>query len=356
MNVGDVGRVVGEHRRTAVTLLVGVAVVLIAAVWILWWPNSFSDPDERVIYVARGATFKTAVDSLELGGIIKSRWTFRMAAKIIGGATSIKYGKYVFRSGLSNVQILSGLTTGAARKRVTVSIPEGWRIDPVTRRFGRVLGIDSVLLRKLCYDTTFIRGLGVEERNLEGYLLPDTYQFHWNTTEHEVLTRVVGSFRRFYDDSLRVRQREMKMSMRQVLTLASIVEGETRVESERRTIAGVYHNRLKKRMRLGADPTIQYMIADGPRRILYSDLRTPSPYNTYLYYGLPPGPINNPGRSSILATLYPEEHSYIFFVADGTGGHKFSKNYADHLRAVREFRKARRASEERSRASGGSSR
>jgi len=354
MNVGDLGRFVRTYRRIGIALLACVALILVLATWILWWPNTFSDPDERVIYVARGATFRTVLDSLDREGIISSRWTFRMAARFKGGTTSIQFGKYVFRSGLSNTEILEGLTTGSARKLVTVSIPEGWRITAVTKRFGRVLGIDSVLLRSLCYDTTFIRVLGVGVHNLEGYFLPDTYQFHWNTTEDEVIERVVGSLRRFYNDSLKARERQLNMSMHQVLTLASIVEGETRLDSERRTIAGVYHNRLKKRMRLEADPTIQYIITDGPRRILYSDLRTPSPYNTYRYYGLPPGPINNPGRSSILATLYPEQHPYIFFVADGSGAHKFSSTYTEHLRAAREFRRARRAAEERNRANRGS--
>jgi UPF0755 protein len=146
----------------------------------------------------------------------------------------------------------------------------------------------------------------------------------------------------FYVDSLQKRQEEVKLTLPQVLTLASIVEGEAHLDRERPIIAGVYLNRLKKRMRLEADPTVQYVIPDGPRRLLFSDLRYDSPYNTYLYYGLPPGPINSPGRKSILAVLYPEKHSFLYFVADGTGGHVFTKNYLEHQKAVKAYRQYRR--------------
>ncbi|MEX2088727.1 MAG: endolytic transglycosylase MltG, partial [Bacteroidota bacterium] len=174
------------------------------------------------------------------------------------------------------------------------------------------------------------------------YLMPDTYRFFWQTEEREIIERMVNEFKSFFVDSLKSRQKGMNMSLNQVLTLASIVEGETSLDRERTTVAGVYHNRLKRRMRLEADPTIQYIVPDGPRRLLYSDLKIDSPFNTYRNYGLPPAPIGSPGRLSILATLYPEQHAYLFFVADGTGGHKFSRNYAEHQRAVREWRRARR--------------
>ena len=132
------------------------------------------------------------------------------------------------------------------------------------------------------------------------------------------------------------------MSLHKVLTFASIVEGESGIDEERPMIAGVYWNRLKRNMRLEADPTIQYVIPDGPRRLLYRDLKYPSPYNTYLNYGLPPGPVNNPGKKSIIATLYPERHQYLFFFATGVGGHRFSKSLNEHQKAVRGFRKVRR--------------
>jgi len=131
------------------------------------------------------------------------------------------------------------------------------------------------------------------------------------------------------------------MNMHEILTMASIVEGETRVADERARVAGVYYNRLNIGMLLQADPTIQYIVSDSPRRILYRDLSINSPYNTYMYGGLPPGPVNNPGPAAIHAALYPESHEYYYFVADGEGRHTFTRNYEEHLRAVRRFREWR---------------
>jgi UPF0755 protein len=138
---------------------------------------------------------------------------------------------------------------------------------------------------------------------------------------------------------LKIRAKELGFTTHQVITLASIVEGEAMYEDEKPRIAGVYLNRLKRNMPLEADPTIQYIIPDGPRRLYYKDLTIQSPYNTYLNKGLPPGPVNNPGKSSILAVLYPEKHKFLYFVSDGRGRHVFSKTYVEHLTAVRRYRK-----------------
>jgi UPF0755 protein len=127
--------------------------------------------------------------------------------------------------------------------------------------------------------------------------------------------------------------------MHELLTVASIVEGETNKVEEMPIIAGVYYNRLRIGMRLQADPTVQYLQINGWKRLKYRDLRTKNPYNTYLFTGLPPGPINNPRKEAILAALYPVKHQYFYFVADGQGGHKFSKTYTEHLRLVKEYRK-----------------
>ena len=141
---------------------------------------------------------------------------------------------------------------------------------------------------------------------------------------------------------MRTRMAEINLSENEVLTLASIIEGEAIFDSERPRISGVYHNRLKKRMRLQADPTIQYIIEDSPRRLLNKDLKIESPYNTYLNYGLPPGPINNPGIESIKAALYPEDVDFLFFVARGDGYHTFTRTEKEHNEAKKEFQKIRR--------------
>jgi UPF0755 protein len=330
-------------RHKALVLSVA-ACVLIVALWLSYafaWGNTWEGPAERAFYVSRGQSFASIVDSLEASGIIRSRALFVFVAKVSGGTSRLMVGKYVFHSGISNAEIYQDLRNGRANAVIPVTIPEGLQSRQQARLLSRVLGLDSARYMNVVRDSHFARALGVDGPTLEGYLLPDTYGFHWQQDEKEVIRRIVEEFKRFYTDSLRQRASEAGWNTGQVLTLASIVEGETREAIERPLIAGVYHNRLRKGMRLEADPTIQFMLEDGPRRVLYSDLKTDNPYNTYLYSGLPPGPVNNPGRASILAVLWPAQHGYLYFVANGTGGHWFSRSFEEHQRNVRMYRRIR---------------
>ena len=329
------------HRWRQV-VLAAVVVLSTLTFLVFWAANTNSLASERAVIVPRGASFKTVLDSLQSSGVIRFRWTLDVAGRLLGLTKTMKAGKYLFPRGLSNVAILHDLEEGKSRVVVQVLIPEGWRMERIALQCGKLLGIDSQRFIALCDRSEFRRELGVDAASLDGYLMPDTYKFLWQTTEEEIIERMVGEFRSFYVDSLRKRQEEVKLTLPQVLTLASIVEGEAHLDRERPVIAGVYLNRLKKRMRLEADPTVQYVIPNGPRRLLFSDLRYDSPYNTYLYYGLPPGPINSPGRKSILSVLYPEKHSFLYFVADGTGRHVFTKNYIEHQKAVKAYRQMRR--------------
>ncbi|MBF8248558.1 MAG: aminodeoxychorismate lyase, partial [Bacteroidetes bacterium] len=236
------------------------------------------------------------------------------------------------------------LITSACRERaISVTLKEGKRAVSFSRAFHRLLDVDTARFTTLVNDEAFARSLGVEANNLEGYLSPNTYSFNWQTDEEEIIGRLVRQTEKIFDDTLRERARELKMSLHEVLTLASIIEGEALLDDERAIISGVYHNRLRKGMRLQADQTIQYIIPDGPRRVVFSDLHINNPYNTYKHGGLPPGPISNPGVASILAALYPAQHNYLYFVANGRGGHWFSSNYDGHMNNVRKFRKERAA-------------
>ena len=330
-------------RRWMQLGLTAVVLVLLSVTYLVFWAaNTNSLASERAVIIPRGASFKTVLDSLQASGVIRFRWTLDVAGRTLGLTKTMKAGKYLFPRGLSNVGILNDLAEGKSRVLIPVLIPEGWRMERIALQYGKILGTDTQRFISLCDRAEFRRELGVDAASLEGYLMPDTYKFLWLTSEEEIIERMVGEFRAFYVDSLRKRREDAKLTLPQVLTLASIVEGEAHLDRERPIIAGVYLNRLKKRMRLEADPTVQYAIPDGPRRLLFSDLRYDSPYNTYLHYGLPPGPIGSPGRKSILAVLYPEKHSFLYFVADGTGGHVFSRSYIEHQKAVKVYRKMRR--------------
>jgi UPF0755 protein len=182
----------------------------------------------------------------------------------------------------------------------------------------------------------------VEAQTLEGYLFPETYKFSLAMAERQVVRLMVDHFFGILDSRMRRRARDMGMSVHEVVTMASIIEGEAVLDHERPLISAVYHNRLQKRMRLQADPTVQYAIPDGPRRLFNRDYRIDSPYNTYRHYGLPPGPIMSPGEASIRAAVDPAEVGYLYFVAQGDGSHIFSRTMQEHEAAKRKTRRARR--------------
>ncbi len=330
-----------RSRWTAITGGI-VLIVLLSITIIFWLPNPRVNPAGVVVTIPRGASFHAVTDSLDKAGVLRSTLTFKLAGRLLGYTTRIKVGKYLFAPGMSNLDILKDIEVGKSRLIIAVTIPEGWRMDAIVRKYRRDLGIDAERMLALCTDSAFTHRLGIDASTLEGYLMPDTYSFYWQTDEREIVERMVEQFRLFYVDSLRTRQHDLHVSLREVMTLASIVEAESGVDNERSTIAGVYWNRLQKRMKLEADPTVQYALGSTPRRLTFRDLRLDSPYNTYRRYGLPPGPINNPGRKAILAVLYPERHQYLYFVATGQGGHRFSRSFAEHQRAIRLYHQARR--------------
>jgi UPF0755 protein len=337
------GRKRPGKKRALTPILWSVALAVLLGLGglyvILWAPNTFDG--DRIITVSKGDTFRAIEDTLVTSGVIRNKLLFNLAARILGSTRRMQIGRYRFRSGMSNSRILEDLEFGKSAELVTITIPEGTRARRVAAIYGRSLGLDTSLFMALVMDPEFTRSRGIDAPSLEGYLLPSTYRFYWQEAEESVLTAMTSAFRRFVGDSLEALAARRRMTVHQAVTLASIIEAETRVDSERAMISGVYHNRLRKRMRLQADPTVQYILEDGPRRLTYSDLQRPSPYNTYRNAGLPPGPINNPGMASILAALSPAGHGYYFFVANGEGGHSFSPTYAEHLRQVRKFQRKR---------------
>ena len=315
-------------------------IIFLFLYFVLWEPNTFA-PTPKVIPISRGETFTQAVDALASAGVIEHPVLFKLGGKLFGYAGKIKVGKYSFSSGMSNREILYAISTATSTANPAVTVFEGLRGTHIARILKREVGIDSAKFAQFLNDTSLIHLDHHSASSLEGFLMPETYEFYWQVDEKEIVHEMLSEFRRFFVDSLQRRARQMKMTISEVLTMASIVEGETILDAERPIVAGLYYNRLRRRMRLEADPTIQYIIPDGPRRLLYIDLKTKSPYNTYQNFGLPPGPISNPGRKSILAALYPERHNYLYFVADGTGRHRFAKTFDEHLRNVRSYRRAR---------------
>ena len=186
--------------------------------------------------------------------------------------------------------------------------------------------------------TKILEQYKVDASSLEGYLYPDTYYLYHDSSPEEIIDILLSEFWKKFDENLQDRANQLGFTVHEVVTLASIIVGEAMLDSERSTISSVYHNRLKINMKLQADPTIQYIIPGPPKTLSNRDLRIKSDYNTYQNYGLPPGPINNPGIASIKAALYPEDTNFLFFVAQGDGSHAFTTNEKDHEEAKRIYK------------------
>ena len=322
--------------------IAGIIIASILAFYLLviYWPQS--NPYERVeINIPKGVTLSQIGNILKEESIISNKRTFTMAVKSLGHEKNIPAGRYVLHNALNNRAIINQLVYGVPSLK-SITVLEGWNIYQIANELEKELKISKKTFLRLCNDQRVIKLFNLEGNSLEGYLFPDTYTFAEGVDPYLVLTRMVNEFINNITKSMEVQAQEMNMSLLEVITLASIIEGEAIYDSERAIISAVYHNRLKRGMKLQADPTIQYIIDDGPRRLLNNDLKIESKYNTYLYRGLPPGPINSPGKESIIAALYPSVNEYLYFVARGDGYHTFSTNEKDHNKAKKKFQEVRR--------------
>ena len=329
-------------------IILGLTLLLIAGLTYLavqFWYDTSNDEivtdDAIMIHIPKGATFSAILDTLEQAALISDRASFRILTTATGADDDLKSGTYKFQPGISQAKLLNALREGHSTVRVKVTFPEGVTIRRIASIAAQKAGVDSTRLISLANDRKFLTTIGLNAATAEGYLMPDTYFLYWGEPPELLLRRMSTLFLSFYNEKKKARVKELNLTPYQAIILASLVEGEARIEKDRTIVAGLYLNRLKKGMRLEADPTIQYVLPDGPRRLLYADLRMESPYNTYKYPGLPPTPINNPGRASIEAALNPANHNYIFMVAkgDGSGAHTFSKTKSEHDRAVRAYRR-----------------
>jgi UPF0755 protein len=327
-------------RIISITVLLTPFLVM-AIVEYFAMPEITSENKTVDIIIPRGASINAILDTLLVNHLIEDKKVFRFWITTLEKDRSLKAGYYEVPLGLTNPQLVNYLST-ARSKQLKVTLIEGWRIEQIAQALDATLDIDSSRFVALARDKKFISNLGINKSSLEGYLLPDTYFLYWGMDEEQLIKFLVKNCKNLFTDSVIARIDSMKMSMHQILTLASIIEGEAIFDDERSTISSVYHNRLRKRIKLGADPTIQYILDGPPRRLLYRDLEIDSPYNTYKYYGLPPGPINNPGKNSILAAIYPADTNYLYFVARGDGRHTFSYTASEHAKAKAKFNQIRR--------------
>ncbi len=338
-----------SSRRFAAGVLLCVGILgavfgILGAVYMLNRPTGVS---LRQVTVQKGMSVPQIARLLHREGIIRSPRLLQVFSILNGTSRRLTAGVHPFHGGMTAWRVLLELEVPRDVTR-DVTLPEGLRREQTARLLAERLELDEAVLLRLTSDPEFCRELGVEADNLEGYLFPETYKLSLMMDEAQVVRLLVKHFFGIFDARLKARARERGMSVHEAVTLASIVEGEARLDAERPVISAVYHNRLKRRMRLQADPTVQYAIADGPRRLFNRDYKIDSPYNTYRHRGLPPGPILSPGETSLKAALYPADVDYLYFVARGDGSHLFSRTAKEHEAAKRKTRWTRRKTWRRS--------
>jgi len=306
------------------------------------------------VMVPTGASLRTAADSLEHAGVIGSARLFRWYASIGGRDRGIKAGTYALRRGQKWSEVLSALVAGEGLI-VTVTIPEGFDLRTIVPRLAKALGVPEDSVRVAASDSTWRAEREVTAATLEGYLFPDTYTFPAKTSARRAVHTMLERFDAIWRDEWNARADSLGITRHEAVTMAALVEKEARVADERPIISAVYWNRVKKGMRLQADPTVQYALPKHVDRVLFVHLEVDSPYNTYRYDGLPPGPIASPGAASLEAALYPADVPYLYFVAHPDGHHEFRNTFAEHQQAIAMVRREARRRNSRREDNGGGS-
>lgn len=314
-------------------LIVGIATFLfLRSIFLL--PVDKKSSEEIYVVIEPGMTLGNIAQRLKEKGVIRNAFGFRLLARLRKEDTKISAGEYSFFPSLTPKQVLTKLIQGQTIKRIVTIIP-GSILDQIAKAIS-----DSGVLEF----EEINRALKIEAPNFgldsfEGYLFPETYHFSKPITPRAVIEAMIKQGEKLWSEEFSETAKSLGMTRHEVLTLASIIEKETPLKDEMPLVSSVYHNRLKKGMKLQADPTVVYGKKDFDGIIRRSDLDNPTPYNTYLFPGLPPGPIGAPSLDAIRAALYPATSNYLFFVADGKGGHRFSATYNEHRENVSDYRK-----------------
>jgi UPF0755 protein len=321
------------------TLLIGLSFFLVVALaWFLFVPPSGTGA-HKIIFVKKGTSLRTVSDILEKEGIIRSRHLFVAFTTLLGKKMEIKAGEYELHTAMRPFQVLDVLVRGQVIEHL-VTIPEGFTLAQIAQLLEDSNIVEKAAFLQKATSTSFIASLDLGPGvgpTLEGYLFPDTYHFYKEMDTEKVIQRMVQQFRKVFTPELASQATHRGMSEREVVILASIIEKETSLSEEKPLVSAVFHNRLRLKMPLQSDPTVIYGLKDFKGNLKREHLTQASPYNTYLLMGLPPGPISNPGRNSLLAALSPAAVPYLYFVSKGDGTHHFSSTFAEHNRAVMKY-------------------
>jgi UPF0755 protein len=290
----------------------------------------------RIVVVEAGTNLTATAASLHREGLIRNPFKFRLLARLCRYDRTLKAGEYSLRPSMTPLEILVVIEKGLVLLH-RLTIPEGLTIIQIADLVAKAALGGKFDFINWATDPDVSSRYGVRSSTLEGYLFPETYYFPMGTPPDQIIAAMLQRFRALFSPQWEQRAAELGMTVHEIVTLASIIEKETSEPSERPLISSVFHNRLRRGMRLETDPTVIYGIKNFDGNLTRKHLETPNPYNTYLIKGLPPGPIANPGKEALEAALYPARTDYLFFVSRNNGTHHFSTSLSDHHRAVQHY-------------------
>ncbi len=330
-------------KRTAIPLAIMALALALPSLWLardgLLRHRAAEQDRPVVVRLPRGSGLRQTAAILARAGVVDHPALFVLAARLSGRAGCLRAGEYRLSPAMSYHNLLDTLCAGRVILH-RLTIPEGFTMGQIVERAASQGLLDRDQALALLHDRQFIQALGIQAPSLEGFLFPTTYRLPRGMGARAVLTMMVRRFQSVWK-TLEPRARRLGLSQLQTVTLASIIEKEAQVERERPLISAVYHNRLKRGMRLQADPTVIYGLNHFDGNLRKKDLDQDTPYNTYIHPGLPPGPICSPGLASLQAAVNPAPTKHLYFVAKGNGEHHFSISYREHQNAVNCYQKRR---------------
>ncbi|WP_022853363.1 endolytic transglycosylase MltG [Thermodesulfatator atlanticus] len=319
--------------------IISILTVLLFCLYLFAWyheltlPAAEGEASPKIVFIKPGTPFKEVAKLLKEKGIIRSELGFTFEAYRLGVVHQLKAGEYELDPRDPPARILRILAKGRVVTHY-VTIPEGYNIYEIARLLDKAGLCKRDDFLQVVKDPSFLKEFNLPGPTAEGFLFPDTYAFSKGMSPRLIAATMVIRFWKIWNKEFAKRAQEIGVSVKTAITLASIVEKEAIIPRERPIIASVFWNRLKRGMKLQADPTVRYATKRFYYRLRYRDLRSRNPYNTYVYPGLPPGPICNPGKDSIRAVLWPAKTDYLYFVSKGDGTHYFSRTLREHERAV----------------------
>ena len=336
-----------KRKKFALVFLIAGSVLGISLTFyfyqVFFSANTLVESDQPyLLKIPSNSVYKNVVDQLYEERVINDAVSFGFVAKILGYQEAVKPGLYQIEPKMSNLQLVRMLRSGQ-QTPVRVTFNTVRTQEDLAEKISANLEVSKEQFLELLQDSVYIRKFGVEEETVMSLFIPNTYEFWWDTSAEELFERMHKEYQIFWTDARKQKAQDLGLSQQEVSTLASIVQAESQKSDERPKIAGVYLNRLRIGMPLQADPTLVFAAGDfSIKRLTAKQMAIDSPYNTYKYAGLPPGPINLPDINSLDAVLNYEKHSYLYFCAkeDFSGYHSFAVGYDEHLSNARRYQRA----------------